>query len=162
VSNLRLKHLAQCSMLTMSHPPGSIRGQMFKEKDPALAVTSASVALRNMQSWASLRAHKVCLQLPDTGRITMHQPKSLCSGPKHPTNRGITCIPCRIGKFLYLLELGGCLLVCMRGVTISPRHPVCVTAPTTCQNELVYLETVTRPPRLCCFPIAACKTTNRD
>ena len=77
------------------------------QEDPALAVTSASVALRSMQSpGISLRAHKVCLQLPDADRAKCCSLKP-CNGPNIPPIEGITCIHAASESSYILLDLGG-------------------------------------------------------
>lgn len=142
-------------------PSGSIRGPNVEEKDPAVAVLSALVTLLFgcvgcwcMQNRASLRAHKVCLQLPDAGRAVIHQPKP-CKSPSIPTNEGKYLKTCCMERARFVVFAG------QKACGVWPFQPGLAWCGVhhDISEWQVSLEAVTRPPPVVhCSSIAACGT----
>jgi hypothetical protein len=121
VSNLRLRHLDQCSMPTVSHPT-----RFDTRPKCSRPCTCSDICISSFcaacKAGHSCGLTKVCLQLPDAGGATMHQPQNLATAQASHQSRELLAYTLHCKSFPYLLELGGCSLgqkACMRGLTFS-------------------------------------------
>jgi hypothetical protein len=107
-----------------------------------------------MQSRASLRAHKVCLQLPDAGRAVIHQPKP-CKSPSIPTNEGKYLKTCCMERARFVVLL---VKARMRGLAFSTRPRVVWCTPRHLRMAGLARGGYAASPVVHCSSIAACGT----